>query len=416
MIDRDSLEKALLINIIRNKQWNLLITNNIDESYFSYGNKELYNYIKTYTAKNEYPDIQIVCFKFQIDEISLQEYIQINDLQGLCDELTNIYLQDNIVYELKVLNEHNNEIIKEPRKFIENMGATYNKLQALSFESKSVDLLEGLDDALKVDPNNVIPTGFKELDEQFIGWNRGEDLIGLVARTNQGKSWFGLKFGLNAAMNGERVGIYSGEMSRSSLQDRILCCGKQTYDMTKEESAKFLQSQNLCMKILTPKELRRRARVTDIEEMIVREKLTYVIVDQLSLMEDAPTNAKVPLRERYGNISTDLLDLTIRYNLPIFLLMQSNREGAHTANGPQIDNVAESDAVAQNLTRLLSMRNDNGIVSLSMIKNRYGKVGFTQKYEVDFSINKYKPIEDMNNSSDILKKAKARSLFNGGPF
>ena len=416
MIDRDSLEKALLVNIVRNKKWDILITNNINVNYFSYANREMYNYILDYTKKHEYPDLQIVCYKFNIDEVSLQDYIQITDLQGLCNELINEYIRETLVYELKGLNEHNNDIVKDPTKFIQEFGNSYNKLKLLAFKDKTVDLFNDIEEILQIDPNNVISTGFKELDEKLTGWKRGEDLIVFMARTGQGKSWFGLKFALSAAMNGERVGIYSGEMSVKQLQERIICCGKQEYTTTSEDAAKFLKEQDLCIKVLTPKELRRRANVTDLEEMIVREKLTMLVVDQLSLMEDIQTDYKVPLRQQYGNITNDLFDLTQRYNLPIILLVQSNRSGANNINGPELENISESDAVAQNATRVISMKNENGELTLRIVKNRYGISEGVIKYEVDYGINKYKPIQEQSMQISALKQAKARSLFDRSPF
>ena len=89
-----------------------------------------------------------------------------------------------------------------------------------------------------------------------------------------------------AAEQGERVGIYSGEMSTRQLQERILCCAKQTYTSTREEAAEYIKSKNMFIKIITQKELRRRATVDDIEEFIIRDKLTMIVIDQLSLMED----------------------------------------------------------------------------------------------------------------------------------
>ena len=56
----------------------------------------------------------------------------------------------------------------------------------------------------------------------------------------------------------------------------------------------------------------------------------------------------------------------------------------------------ESDAVAQNATRVISMKNENGVLTLNVLKNRYGSSNLIQRYDVDFAINKYKPIQDYN--------------------
>ena len=226
----------------------------------------------------------------------------------------------------------------------------------------------------------------------------------------------GLKFALNAAVKGERVGIYSGEMSLASIQERLLYLAKPTYTSTLEESLQNLKNEDIFIKVLTQKELRHYANVNDIEEMIVRDKLSMVVIDQLSLMEDINYKSGIPLRQVYGNISRDLLSLSIKYNIPVILLSQVNRQGAQEQIGPSLENLADSDSVGQNATRIISMRNENGLMTLKIVKNRYGKPDDVIKYEVDFSINKFKPIREIMQVSSNIKRVKARQLFGeGGP-
>lgn len=201
-------------------------------------------------------------------------------------------------------------------------------------------------------------------------------------------------------------------MSVQQLQERILCCAKPTYTSTKEDALKVIQEKQPFIKVLTQRELRRRANVDDIEEMIIRDKLTMVVIDQLSLMEDNTSKPGTPLRQQYSNITMDLFSLSSKYSLPMIVLVQSNREGGTMANGPQLENIAESDAVAQNATRVISMKNENGILTLQVLKNRYGESGLVQKYEVDYGINKYKAIQEYN-PDNLTKKAKARQMFGG---
>lgn len=414
MVDINSIERALLVGVVVDKNWDLFVINNITEEHFSYANRAMYRYIKEYVGSDTYPELKALCYEFQIDEQSLQEYLEVGELQSLCDTLIKEYVKQELQYQVGKLNAKNKEMLSDPVAYIDSLGDVYNNLKVLGHKNKSVGLFDDIEDVLKIDPNDVITTGFKELDEKLVGWKRGEDLIVFMARTGQGKSWMGLKFALAAALKGERVGIYSGEMSKQQLQERIICCGKQTYTTTKEDSMKYLMEQNLNIRLLTQKELRRRANVNDIEEMIIRDKLTMVVIDQLSLMEDVSYKPGNQLRFSYNNITNDLFDLTQKYNLPIILLVQSNRQGSQEQNGPSLENIAESDAVAQNATRVISMRNENGILTMRIVKNRYGESGLMQKYEVDYGINKYRPIRDAEASNIPLKRAKARNMFETG--
>ena len=414
MLDKDAVEKGLLIGVVRQNNWKILIENSITRQYFATDNQKIYDYIKGYVDRNTYPELQLLSYEFKISEQLLMELNQIDDLQGLCDNIKKEYLKQRILYELGEINENSKEMYSNPESFILKIGDMYSNLKSVGATKRSVGLLDDIEKILEIDPSDVISTGFSELDDYLVGWRRGEDLIVFMARTGQGKSWLGLKFALAAAFQGEKVGIYSGEMSLAQLQERIICCAKPTYTSTKEEALENLKSHNIDIRILTQKELRRRANVNDIEEMIVKDKLTMLIIDQLSLMDDITCKPGTPLRQQYGNISMDLYTLSIKYILPCILLAQSNRQATQEANGPRLENLAESDAVAQNATRVISMKNENGTLTMNIIKNRYGQGDATMKYEVDYGINKYKPIKDMQQELTITRRAKAKQIFGGG--
>lgn len=286
MLDKDKLEKSLLLGVVRDKNWNVLILNNITIDCFSFANHSLFNYIKKFADEGNYPELRIIANEFEIDDVTVRECLEIQNLNELCDVLHNEYIRNQLEYKVNKLNEYSNELREDPRKYVDRIGDVYNDMKKISYHTKSVDLFEGIDDLLTIDQTNVISSGFKELDEKLIGWKRGEELVVFMGRTGQGKSWLGLKFAMAAALQGERVGIYSGEMSKTQLQERIICCAKQSYSDTREDAVNFIHSKDVCIKILTQKELRRRANINDIEEFIIRDNLTMIIIDQLSLMED----------------------------------------------------------------------------------------------------------------------------------
>lgn len=71
-----------------------------------------------------------------------------------------------------------------------------------------------------------VPTGFPELDETLSGLQKSE-LIILGARPSVGKTSLALDIGRNAAKAGFTVGMFSLEMSREQLQDRIIAAESQ---------------------------------------------------------------------------------------------------------------------------------------------------------------------------------------------
>ena len=287
MLDKDKIEKSLLLGIVKTHNWEVLLRNNITRDCFSPSNFRLYDYINSFTQEGNYPDLRIVTNQFNIDDVMVNEYLTVVDsLDELCSVLHSEYVKDQLYYRVGQLNDFQSEMLENPTKYIDRMSNVVEDLRKISYHTKSVGLFDNIENQMKIDKNDVISTGFKELDSKIIGWKRGEELVVFVGRTGQGKSWLCLKFAIAGALAGERVGIYSGEMSQQQLQERILCCAKPTTASSTEEAFKFIQDKNIDIRLLTQKELRRRATVRDIEEFIIRDKLTMVVLDQLSLMDD----------------------------------------------------------------------------------------------------------------------------------
>lgn len=286
MVNKDILEKTILLGIIRDKNWEVLLRNQITRDMFSYSNYTLYDYIKSYTDDGRFPDLSVVTNMFDITSDEARECLNVLDLDGACKALHTEYLIDQTKYRVGKLNDIQSELYTNPVGYIQKMKQTVDGLEKIGYQTKAVDIMESMEETLQIDKSNVISTGFKEIDNILVGLRKGEELLVVAGRTGQGKSWLGMKFAESAAEQGYRVGIYSGEMSKQQLQERLICCAKPEYTSTQMETMEYLKSKHIFIKVLTQKELRRRATVQDIEEMVVTENLDMVVIDQLSLMED----------------------------------------------------------------------------------------------------------------------------------
>lgn len=112
----------------------------------------------------------------------------------------------------------------------------------------------------------------------------------------------------------------------------------------------------------------------------------------------------------------DLFTLSCKYNVPIILAAQSNRQGGENKDGPTVENIAESDAVAQNATRVITMKNDTSahILTMRIAKNRYGDADLTQRYDINFGMNKYKPIVDSETVTRTMRRNNDINPFKRG--
>lgn len=193
MIDRDALEKALLLGVVKQQNWNILVLNGITKDFFTPINKMLYDYILERVQSNTYPELPLIAHDFNIDDDSMGMYLQVSDLNGLCNSLKIDYLKDEIQFKVGTLNSHQEELNTNPLNFVQRIGNMYDELKAIGFQSRARDILENIEEVKPLDPTNVISSGFDEIDDALVGWKRGEELVVFMARPGHRKKFYGIE-------------------------------------------------------------------------------------------------------------------------------------------------------------------------------------------------------------------------------
>lgn len=241
-----------------------------------------------------------------------------------------------------------------------------------------------------------IPTGIDKLDELTNGWMWGEELVVVTGRTNVGKTWIGEYFAVVAWKLGYKILFYSGEMSKEMVGFRFDTLNKHFSNMgllngahtlgakRGTEGGKYLQedyenyinqlSQKNGFIVVTPDDFDgRKPNADEIKSLAIKHGADMIVVDQLSLMSDK-RKADTP-RIAYNNISEDLFLVSKELKKPILLMAQANREAVKNrkkGESPELHDLAESDGVGQNATRVLSLSVIDGTLKISIKKNRYG--------------------------------------------
>lgn len=241
-----------------------------------------------------------------------------------------------------------------------------------------------------------IPTGIPQLDEITNGWLWGEELVVITGRTNVGKSWIGEYFPTVAWKMGYKILFYSGEMSREMVGFRFDTLNKHFSNMgllngagtlgkkpetdggtyVEEDYENYISqlSQQSGFIVVTPDDFGgRKPNVDEIKSLAVKHEADMIVIDQLSLMSDK-RRADTP-RIAYNNISEDLFLMSKEIGKPVILLAQANREAVKNkkkGESPELHDLAESDGIAQNATRVIALSVIDGTLKLAIKKNRYG--------------------------------------------
>ena len=248
-----------------------------------------------------------------------------------------------------------------------------------------------------------ISSGFEELDEITHGWLPGNELVSIVGRINQGKSWILQKFLAEANKQGKRVLMYSGEMSAKEVMYRHLTLKHNisntqliTGDISESEQIEIkqlLMDDTILFHIVTPKDLGgEQLTVTKLKMLALQYKPDIIGIDQLSLMKDEKRKRGDGTKEQYAHISQDLFNLSTLLEIPILLAVQANRGRASEdkIENPELTNIAGSDDVGANSSRVISLATKDGEMTLKLIKNRYGKVGWEREFFINFDKGEFR--------------------------
>jgi replicative DNA helicase len=200
-----------------------------------------------------------------------------------------------------------------------------------------------------------VPTGFPGYDRLTSGL-QPTDLIILAARPSIGKTSLAIQMGTNAARQGYPVAVFSLEMSKEQLRDKIVA-EKTGIDTTKfrvggftpEDQAKITGAQDALYNYplyiddaaaLHWMEIRRRAR-----KYKVQKGIQLIIIDHLQLVHaDKKDNRNVEL----GVITAGFKAIAKDLDIPVLVLSQLNRSLEQRADKkPQLSDLRESGNIEQ---------------------------------------------------------------------
>lgn len=389
----------ILNKIISTKDISIIADNNLTIDYFLEYEDE-YSFIKEHfdNYKNV-PDTETFINKFPDFEL-----LEVNESDRyLVDAIREEYLYSKSVPVIKkaaeLLKSDSNEASRYLQSELVNLTPNYTTPYVDIIHSNS--RVEMFEDKSNNKDKWFIPTGFEELDDIIYGWQCGEEFVVIFARTGIGKSWMLVKTVQHAWEIGKNVGYISPEMSADKIGYRFdtlnnhfsnmaLVRGdksKVSIDEYRQYNEKLAEHNNRIL-VSTPMDFNKQVTVGKLRTFVQANNLDMLAIDGITYMTDERYKRGDNKTTSLTNISEDLMALSCELKIPILVVVQSNRGGTEK-DTPDLEDIRDSDGIAHNATKVISLNQKEEALVMKIKKNRDGKVGDKLTYLWDIDLGEF---------------------------
>ena len=408
----------ILNRVISTKDISIITDNNLTIDYFLEYEDE-YSFIKEHfdNYKNV-PDTETFINKFPDFEL-----LEVNESDRyLVDAIREEYLYSKSVPVIKkaaeLLKSDSNEASRYLQSELVNLTPNYITPYVDIIHSNS--RVEMFEDKSNNKDRWFIPTGFEELDDIIYGWQCGEEFVVIFARTGIGKSWVLVKTVQHAWEIGKNVGYVSPEMSADKIGYRFdtlnnhfsnmaLVRGdksKVSIDEYKQYNEKLAEHNNSIL-VSTPMDFNKQVTVGKLRTFVQANNLDMLAIDGITYMTDERYKRGDNKTTSLTNISEDLMELSCELKIPILVVVQSNRGGTEK-DTPDLEDIRDSDGIAHNATKVISLNQKEEALVMKIKKNRDGKVGDKLTYLWDIDLGEFTWMPGDFDSATIERKEQKR--------
>ncbi|MCR5265743.1 MAG: replicative DNA helicase [Cyanobacteria bacterium RUI128] len=371
-------EEAVLGAILVNpRSLDKVMTSLRPEYFYKPAHRYIYEAMLQLTNNNTVIDIVSVSdtlnFNQKLELVGGRAYI--NDLSFKCISTANVKYYTDIIEEKAIKRSlinagteitttgydtcSSDESLEKAERLIFDLSSKKSTSELVPIENIIYGTYDMINERYKNrDKKTGVESGFYDLDELTNGFQKS-DLIILAARPAMGKTAFALNIAQNAALrNGKTVAIFSLEMSKDQLVQRLLCSeaevdsqrlrsgNMQSTDWEKLANAManlaetniYIDDSSAC----TLNDIRAKCRRLAMQE----KELSLIVIDYLQLI--MPAGKMLSLQQHVAEVSRGLKLLAKELNVPIITLSQLSR-GPEQRNDkrPQLADLRDSGSIEQ---------------------------------------------------------------------
>lgn len=377
-------EMSLLGSILIDKDAMIKIADSVDSSdFYKNAHRDIFESIRELYTKNEPIDLLTLSTKLdekkQLQNIGGRAYLASLSTSvptaAHIQEYANIVRKKSTLRKLLAAASSITELSFQEEQDVEETldvaqqhlyGVTQKHLKKTFTDIRLVlsDAFERIDE-LHRDKGKLrgIPTGFTKLDNLLAGFQKS-DLIILAARPSVGKTSLALDMARSAAVKSKaKVGIFSLEMSKEQLVDRMLCAEAgvdlwkmRTGNLSDRPDSDDFPRIGRAMGVLseasiyiddTPgnnvMQIRTKARRLQAEH-----GLDLIIIDYLQLMESHKSKSGDNRVQEVAEMSRGLKGIARELNIPVLALSQLSRAVEQTKPAiPKLSHLRDSGSIEQ---------------------------------------------------------------------
>jgi len=411
-------EQSVLWSLLIDKDWFISVWDLLTpEDFYDDSNAKIYEIMFELFRVNK--PIDLITVREKLDDKKLLDSIwwitYLAELTEIVPTSSNIYEYSLIVKNKAVLrrlvkawnevvslwyqeDEQLNELLEKAEKSLFNVTQTFIKNKLVHINDILTQRFEEFAE-IHENPNLIkdhrLQTGYKNMDDKLTGL-KWWDMVIVAARPSMGKTALAMNLAQNIGFNKKSVAIFSLEMSKEQLTDRMIASAMgidswklQKWELEDSEFAKIWEAMEMLSKADIYIDDSAGWNLVDLKSKARRLKmesqLDLIIIDYLQLMSNGNSMNRV---QEVSEISRWIKSLARELDVPIIALSQLSRAvESRPDKRPVLSDLRESGSIEQDADIVMMIYREDyydefserkWVTDLFIRKNRNGPTGSVQ--------------------------------------